>query len=464
MLKTAFARGGEARQRDMNPWLGVILMLTALGAWMTVLSRFQSLAQPHPEVVRKLMHVGMGLTVLAFPWLFDDVWPVVLVIASSLGLLATVRFVSGPRSQMGSVLGGVARKSLGEFYFAISVAALFVLSRGQPYANILYGVPLLVLALADAVAALIGVAYGRFQYTTVDGIKSAEGSTAFFLAAFFSVHVPLLLATDVGRAETLLIALIVGFLIMLFEAIAWRGLDNLFIPLVCFLILKIYLGPPCMDLAALLARAAALLALFAFLLIWRHRSTLDASGVLAAALVGYLAWALGDWRWLVFPTALFLTYTLLSPRTEINSRRVHNVHAVVSVSAAGLIWLFLARTLNRPELMLPYAIAFAANLAIVGVARLRHDYPQRSPTAILVACIVKGWLILFVPFSLIAEFSPSPIACGLTALAGVATAALLFHATQPGMEDCATDTPRWLRQAGSSALGSTLGLIPLYFF
>jgi phytol kinase len=448
----------------IDPWIGVVLMLAALGMWIAALRLIQAWLRPHPEVVRKLMHVGMGLTVLAFPWLFDTVWPVLLVIVLALGLLAAVRFVSGLRARLGSVLGGVARQSLGEFYFAISVAVLFVLSRGLPYENILYCVPLLVLALADAVAALIGVTYGYFQYVAVDGRKSAEGSTAFFLAAFFSVHVPLLLATDVGRAETLLISLAVGFLIMLFEAIAWRGLDNLFIPLVCFLMLKIYLGPPCFAMEALAARVVVLLALFAFVLIWRSRSTLDSSGLLAAALVGYLAWALGDWRWLVFPLALFLTYTLLSPRTPVNSRRIHNVHAVMSVSAAGLIWLFLARTLNRPEFLLPYAIAFAANLAIIGLARLRHDYPRRSPTAILAVCIAKGWLILFVPFALIADASPTTLMCALTALAGVAAAALLFHTIQPGLEDCATDTPRWLRQAGSAALGSTLGLLPLYLF
>jgi phytol kinase len=437
-------------------------MLAALNAWMVALKLFQALARPHPEVVRKLMHVGLGLTVLTFPWVFDDVWPVLLVIGLALGLLAAVRLVSGLRAKLGSVLGGVARKSLGEFYFAVAVATLFVVSRGLPYENILYCVPLLVLALADAVAALIGVTYGHFQYVTVDGKKSAEGSTAFFLAAFFSVHVPLLLATDVGRAETLLIALILGFVIMLFEAIAWRGLDNLFIPLVCFLALKIYLGPPCLAVAGLVARLAVLLALFVFVLIWRRRSTLDASGLLAASLVGYLAWALGGWRWLIFPLVLFLTYTLLSPRTPFNSRRIHNVHAVMSVSAAGLIWLFLARTLNRPEFLLPYAIAFAANLAIIGLARLRSDFPQRSPAGVLAVCVVRAWLILFALFVLLADHSPSLAACALAAFAGVAAAALLFQMTQPGLDNCATDTPRWLRQAGAAALGSTLGLLPLY--
>jgi phytol kinase len=457
----------------IHPLLGMALMLAALLLWMAALRVFQALVGPHPEVVRKLMHVGMGLTVLALPWLFDSAWSVLVLIALALVLLAAVRLVSGLRSKLGSVLGGVARKSLGEFYFGVSVAALFILSRGQPYANILYCVPILVLTLADAVAALIGVSYGYLKYETVDGTKSAEGSTAFFLAAFFSVHVPLLLATDMGRAETLLIALIVGFLIMLFEAIAWRGLDNLFIPLVCFLVLKIYLGPPALEVWALVTRLVVLLALFLFLLVWRSQATLDASGLLAGALVGYLAWALGDWRWLLFPLVLFFTYTLLSPRTPYNSRRIHNVHGVMSVCGAGLAWLFLARTFNQPGLLLPYTIAFAANLAIIGLARLRYDYPRLATPTLLTICIAQAWLLLFVPFAVIHLFvpfvvtqgaPPSALACALVALAGVAGASLLFYTTQPGMNDCPTDTPRWLRQAAASALGSAVGLVPLYLF
>jgi phytol kinase len=84
---------------------------------------------------------------------------------------------------------------------------VFWLSPDDP---LLFVIPMLVLSLADAVAALIGISYGRLRYESTDGIKSAEGSAAFFCAAFFSVHVPLLLFTQVGRAETLLISLVLG--------------------------------------------------------------------------------------------------------------------------------------------------------------------------------------------------------------------------------------------------------------
>src|SRR5207244_6099507 len=185
-----------------------------------------------------------------------------------------------------------------------------------------------------AMAALIGVRYGQAHYLTADGRKSLEGSVAFFLVAFFCAHVPLLLVTDdVGRAETLLIALLLAWLAMMFEAIAWAGLDNLALPLVSYLLLKVYFG---LGIEDLVLRLAVTGALTVFALLYCGRSTLVGSAVLGVVLVGYITWALGDWPWLLPPLILFLTYTMLSPRTPANAQRVHNIHAVVCVSAVGL--------------------------------------------------------------------------------------------------------------------------------
>ena len=70
------------------------------------------------------------------------------------------------------------------------------------------------------------------------------------------VHVPLLLGSDTGRTETLLIAVLLALVAMLFEAIAWAGLDNLVLPLVGHLLLRIYLGLTVADLEMRLAVTA----------------------------------------------------------------------------------------------------------------------------------------------------------------------------------------------------------------
>jgi phytol kinase len=167
---------------------------------------------------------------------------------------------------------------------------------------------------------------------------------------------------------------------------------------------------------------------------------------------------------LLAPLILFLAYTLLSPRTESNARRIHNIHAVLGVAAAGLIWLFLSRLLDRPEFLYLFTLAFAAELAMIGVARLSYDYPQLSAPCLLAICVLQGWLVLFVPYLLLEWSDPLCLRRILGALPGVAVAAVGFYVTQPNVRDCPADRPRWVRQAAHSALGSAVGLVPLYLF
>ena len=124
--------------------------------------------------------------------------------------------------------------------------------------------------------------------------------------------------------------------------------------------------------------------------------------------------------------------------------------------------MFLATLLHRPELLFPYTLAFAAHLAIIGIARLCYDYPKWSAPALLAVCIFQGWVLLFVPYLIAEGVSRQTVGNGLVGLASVSAAALAFYATQPGIEDCPTDTPRWVRQATYAGVGSLVGLVPLY--
>ncbi len=450
----------------MKPWLGTLLALAALFGLLAALRRLARTEAVHAELVRKGFHVGMGLLTLSFPWLFDAAWPVLLLGALSLVTLLLLRFVSALKESFGCVLGGVARMSLGDLYFPIAIVVLFSLYQREddPRPDIrlvLYIVPVLLLTLADATAALVGIRYGRFRYVTADGDKSAEGSGAFFTCAFFSVHVPLLLMTDTGRAETLLIALLLAWLAMMFEAIAWAGLDNLILPLVSYLLLRMYLAMPA---GMLLERLAVSAALTVFLLMYRTRTTLLGSALFGAFLVGYVSWALGGWQWLLAPLTFFLTYSFFWPRAELSRWRTHNIHAVICVSSASLAWLFLARIFDRPDFLFPSTLAFAVHLAIVGLGRLMYDYPFANARTLLAICIGAGWLLLFGPFVLAAGLSALAVRSALIALPAMAAAVLLFYATQPGMDDCPTDVPRWWRQAADAALASALGFLTLSMF
>ena len=62
--------GGGDTQAMTHPLLGMALVLLTLGALLAALTLYRRVGAPHPELLRKLLHVGMGLTTLLFPFLF----------------------------------------------------------------------------------------------------------------------------------------------------------------------------------------------------------------------------------------------------------------------------------------------------------------------------------------------------------------------------------------------------------
>ena len=97
---------------------------------------------------------------------------------------------------------------------------------------------------------------------------------------------------------------------VLLEAVAWRGLDNVFVPVGVFLLLRVWLT---LDVAGLLARLAVIAMLLGVVLWARRQTTLRDAALAGAALFGFVVWALGDWRWVVPPAVLFLGYTRVFP-------------------------------------------------------------------------------------------------------------------------------------------------------
>lgn len=373
------------------PWLGIMLVLTVFGVVVVALNLISSHGNIHPETSRKAVHIVMGLVTLCFPWIFKDAWPVLLLAGIAIFALTSTRLIGSLQERFGGVLHSVERTSMGEMYFPLSVAALFLLSCGD---WLLYVIPLLTLTLADALAALVGVHYGQHRYVTSEGTKSAEGSLAFFVVAFLSVHVPLLLLSSIGRTESLLIALVLGILVMLFEAISVRGLDNLFIPLSCYALLRRYMTLEIDDLIYRLV-AVCLIALVVFA--WRRRTTLKDSGLLAAALVGYMNWALGGWQWLTVSLILFLSYTRLWPHSVENSSPIHTVWPVASVAASGMPWLLAMLQNNRMgSFLVPFALSYAAHSVMVGMTQLSYARPEQSQGKHLVWAVSRSWLV-FLP-------------------------------------------------------------------
>jgi phytol kinase len=216
----------------MTGYACAVLVLGALGALFGAARLARRRNWFSPEDSRKFVHVGMGCVCLSFPWLFSSPVPVLALAGIALASLVAVRTVPRVRAELGCVLHGVGRRSYGEFAFIAGVATAFVLARGDALS---YVVPVAVLTFADSFAAIVGTRFGRHRFETPDGSKSFEGSLAFLGAAVVCVAVPLI---ALHRPDAPAIALTTGVALMLVEASAWAGFDNLAIPVVGGLLVR----------------------------------------------------------------------------------------------------------------------------------------------------------------------------------------------------------------------------------
>jgi phytol kinase len=102
--------------------------------------------------------------------------------------------------------------------------------------NIIFGpvavVGYLVTGFGDAVAEPIGTRFGRHSYrvpslTSVQAVRSLEGSTAVFISCIIAIIGALILSPDLVFSEWSIVAIpLLGFICVLIEAFTPHGWDN----------------------------------------------------------------------------------------------------------------------------------------------------------------------------------------------------------------------------------------------
>ncbi|HOW97454.1 MAG TPA: hypothetical protein P5567_02500 [Kiritimatiellia bacterium] len=369
-----------------------------------------------PEATRKLVHIGGGLLSLALPGLVRSP-AVVLAMSAALSLL----FLWAKRRAALASLHGVARRTSGTEYFPLAVFLVYVATYGQYW---LYACSMLVLAVADAFAALIGSRYGRHRYEVEDEVKSVEGSGVFLLIAFLAILLPMLLLTSLPRVVCVLSALLVAVLVTGFEAVSMGGADNLFIPLGVAVILAKITTKPVPEIVYQNASLAALslgLALAA-----RRTPSFNAGGMILFALFVFGAWSLGSERWALPVLAAFVVYA--GARTFIPGpggapARVR-VRILFRVLVIPLLLLVTGNMLRRgPEFYAPFVTAMAVVLAF---GLWNHVLWARRPAgarrrALLWLAALAAWAVEIVPAWLLLPGRPAT--SGLWLPAGLVLAA-----------------------------------------
>ncbi len=432
----------------------IFVVLVVLAALLQGLHAYQRIRSPHPEIMRKLVHGVMGGVTLSFPWLFQSAVSVIILGVIAAAGLTYIKKSQKLRSGVGSVLCAVKRQSYGEVSFTAAIAVLFLLAGHNP---LLYSIPVLILTLADSSSALVGIFLGKHKFTTSDGTKTAEGSLAFFIATVLSTTIPLLLYSSLPAANILLIGLLLGGLVMMFEAIAWRGLDNFLIPISAYILLSMYMN---LSADGLLTRLFAAGMLLGFAFIWRKRTTLHDGAAIGAALSCYVSAAAGGIEWLLAPLMVFSLYKFALPARYRRMPRVHSVRAVVSVASTGLLWLLAAKLTDNQSLFFPYTLSFASNFVMISSAHLqllRHHSVARD-IVLLVVSSVLTWLMFFLPYLAIMGCSAMHLQEVMVALPLIGLSALSFYCYSPRDRAELSGTRRWARQFGIAACISPLAL------
>lgn len=394
---------------------GALILSAVFLSLLAVAELWRRFGNPEAEWTRKLVHLGGGLACLFFPFLVTSPW-VVLVLA--LGL--TALFALGGRYGFLKSLHGVKRSSRGAEYYPLAVCLVFFMTPGRPW---LYLAAVLVLAVADAFAALVGSRYGVVRYEVEDETKSLEGSLVFLLLAFLAIHLPTLLMTDLPRPVTVLAALLVAALVTGFEAICLRGADNLFVPFAVVVILGKITTKPLSEVVFQNLSLLAICLVVAFV-VWRSR-TLNVGGAITFILFAYGNWSLGHWQWALPAFVGFAAYTaaryfFAPPGLALGLK----VRVMTRALLIPFLPLVVANAWNAPALAYgPFLAACAAVLAFAcdtAVFRL-EDRPGRGwiPRAFGLGALAG--LVISLPPWLVQEGVPLSAPLAVLVIAGLAT-------------------------------------------
>lgn len=176
------------------------------------------------EIVRKFVHIGTGHVIL-LAWALHIPLYLCLLASVSASLLTLISY----RIPILESINGVGRKSLGTFYYAVSIGILTALfwPSGQYHFGAL---GILAMAYGDGLAALVGQRYGKRVYTVLGMLKTVEGSLTMALVSTFVSG--LVLSVGIGWSFGIWgIALLVGIGAMFLEMFSVGGLDNLTVPI-----------------------------------------------------------------------------------------------------------------------------------------------------------------------------------------------------------------------------------------
>lgn len=181
---------------------------------------------PHNELSRKFVHITVGSFAAFWPWFLS--WHQILFLSAAFVVVICIsRYLN-----LFQAIHAVERPTWGEVYFAISVGLLALLTHDR----LIFMAALLHMSLADGLAAVVGVRFGKNNSYKVFGhVKSVAGTVTFF-----AVSLCILAVYTLSRHTALqpLDLVTLSVITAAVENVAVLGLDNMVVPLLVVLVLQ----------------------------------------------------------------------------------------------------------------------------------------------------------------------------------------------------------------------------------
>jgi phytol kinase len=198
----------------------VVIWLTFV---VTIAESLRRFANAQPEMVRKVVHIGTGNVILIAWWLQIPAW-----IGISASILFSLVTLLSFRLAILPDINNIGRKSLGTFFYAISIGVLIsIFWQTHAYCAV---IGVLVMTWGDGLAAIIGQRWGRHIYKLWDMQKSWEGSLTMTIVSYV-ISSSILLSIQGNIWQTWLVAGAIALIATALEAFSKWGIDNLTVPL-----------------------------------------------------------------------------------------------------------------------------------------------------------------------------------------------------------------------------------------
>jgi phytol kinase len=211
-------------------WLYLIITLLAIFLLLIITEWLWRKSKLHIETSRKIVHIGTGIIVAFWPLYLD--WTTIQLL--SLLLLAVV-FASF-RLRIFRSIHDIDRLTIGEILYPVGIGICAFL---EP-APWMFTAAILHLTLADGLAAIVGIKYGRKnRYTILSHGKSLIGSTTFFMTSLAIIVAASFFVSEANLPHNYPLFVLAALTLTFVENISWYGLDDITVPLSVIILLTI---------------------------------------------------------------------------------------------------------------------------------------------------------------------------------------------------------------------------------